>query len=140
MKTRAFWILQAAGWAAFVIALMLPWLGAYPISLMLERKIPMACVGLLTTLGLRWVYRSLGRRPLWVVGAVAVLGTLTGAVVWSVVVQRIEPDTLIRASLDRVPGIAYYAFVLAAWSTLYFVFTERERSAISSIRISCSIR
>ena len=134
---KGFWLLQAAGWTAFVGALLLPWLGSYPAGPMLARKIPIACVGLLTTLGLRWLYRAVRRRgyPPWVVGAAAIAGSGAGAWVWAAVVQRLEPETLIRASLDRFPGTAYYAFVLAAWSALYFglmhvraLAVERERS------------
>jgi len=29
MKSRGFWALQIAGWLAFSLALMVPWLGAF---------------------------------------------------------------------------------------------------------------
>ena len=36
MKSRAFWTLQIGGWLAFVAALMVPWLGAFPLPRMLR--------------------------------------------------------------------------------------------------------
>ena len=35
MKSRAFWMVQIGGWLAFVVALEVPWLGAFPLPRML---------------------------------------------------------------------------------------------------------
>jgi two-component system, LytTR family, sensor kinase len=128
---RAFWLLQAGGWTAFVVVLVFPWLGAYPLGPMLVRKIPMAFLGLVTTLGLRWVYQRLGRsrRPVWMVGVAALVGSCAASWLWALGVEQLAPwldplmldrGALIRVSLGRFPGAAYYAIVLVAWSVLYF--------------------
>ena len=142
----SFWALQAAGWAMFVAALMLPWLGAYPVRLMLLTKAPLAVTGVATSLMLRWIYRALLQRRVsgWTLAATAIAASAAGALVWNVAGARMvalvapgieERGTVIRASLDRVDSTVYYVLVLLAWSMLYLGIThyralqaERERS------------
>ena len=130
----------------FVAALMLPWLGAYPVRLMLLTKAPLAVTGVATSLILRWIYRALLQRRAsgWTLAATAMAASAGGALVWNVAGARMvalvapgieERGTVIRASLDRVDSTVYYVLVLLAWSMLYLGIThyralqaERERS------------
>src|SRR5678815_310931 len=54
---RVFWALQLGGWTAYAIALMVPWLGRFPISVMWSNKLVIAATGLVTSSVLRLVYR-----------------------------------------------------------------------------------
>jgi two-component system LytT family sensor kinase len=135
---RSFWILQIGGWLAFVGALMLPWLGAVPMRLMLARKLPLACIGFLTSVILRQVYRRVLRREPsmpWLI-AVIVLASYAGGLAWNAVGDRLGPwigpaalerGALVRASLDRFDASAYYTLVLVAWSLLYMGITHYGR-------------
>jgi two-component system, LytTR family, sensor kinase len=135
---QSFWILQIGGWLAFVGALMLPWLGAVPLRLMLARKLPLACIGFLTSAILRQVYRRVLRREPsmpWLI-TVIVLASYAGGLVWNAVGDRLEPwigpaalerGALVRASLDRFDASAYYTLVLIAWSLLYMGITHYVR-------------
>ena len=143
---REFWLLQAGGWAAFVVALLIPWLGASPLGPMIVRKIPVACLGVLTTLGLRRLYQTVARArsPLWIVAAAVVAGSSAGGWIWVVVVERfaswfdpllLQRGAIIRLSVERFPGAVYYMLVLGAWSVLYLglsharaLVAERERA------------
>ena len=82
---RVFWAVQLGGWAAYAIALMVPWLGRYPISVMWSNKLVIAATGLGTSSVLRLVYRRVAREgaglsPLCVT---AVAASVAGAFVWN---------------------------------------------------------
>jgi signal transduction histidine kinase len=139
-----FWLLQSLGWSAFVVALLLPWLGAFPLGGMLVAKAPLVGAGIAATLLLRALYRMLLRRGMrdWMLAVVVCGASYVAAVAWSTGADLIsrtllhdsEHVSLIRLSFDRFGGTWYCALVLAAWSLLYLGATqfraltaERER-------------
>lgn len=130
MRSRAFWTLQIGGWLAFVAALMVPWLGAFPLPRMLWNKLPLIATGFAVTVALRFVYRRfLPHAPIWILAVVGVAGSWLGSLAWSaateLIVQRtgvgiVERGTLIRAAIDRTDDTLYFTLVLLTWSLLYF--------------------
>ena len=144
--TRAFWILQVGGWAAYAIALMIPWLGRYPISVMWGNKLVIATTGLLTSAGLRIVYHRVHRSGarLATIAVVAVSASVLGAFVWNGVASAIlghslQDDSILLGALGRTfprfDGALYHSLVLLTWSLLYLgarhyreLIAERERS------------
>ncbi len=83
MKSRGFWALQIAGWLAFSLALMVPWLGAFPLTRMLWNKLPLIVTGFAVTVGLRFAYRRFLRRgiPIWLLAVAAIAGSWLGSIV-----------------------------------------------------------
>jgi two-component system, LytTR family, sensor kinase len=135
MKSRGFWALQIAGWAAFAVALMVPWLGAFPLDLMLWNKLPLVVTGFAVTVALRFAYQRFLRRraPIWLLALAAAAGSWLGSLAWagatSFIVHRtgigaIERGTLIRAAIDRTDETLYFTGVLLAWSLLYFAIAH----------------
>ena len=131
VKARAFWVLQIGGWLAFVAALMVPWLGAFPLRLMLWNKLPLVVTGFAVTLLLRAAYRRFvqQRAPIWLLALAAIAGSWVGSLAWSagtsLIVRRtgigaIERGALIGAAIDRFDDTLYFTLVLATWSLLYF--------------------
>jgi two-component system, LytTR family, sensor kinase len=141
-----FWALQAAGWAIFIGILVYPWLGVFPLRSMLAAKIPLAALGFLTSLVLRWLYRRLLRRAVGVglLVAAALAASYAGSRAWTAaadwLTRRMGPGelaggTLVRVSLDRLDGTLYLTLVLMTWSLLYLGIVhyrafqaERERT------------
>ena len=143
---RAFWALQLGGWTAYAVALMVPWLGRYPISVMWSNKLVIAATGLVTSSGLRLLYRRVAREgaglPTLCVTAVA--ASVAGAFVWntiaSVILGRsLQNDSVLLGALGRTlprfDGVLYHSLVLLTWSLLYLgarhyraLVAERERS------------
>jgi two-component system, LytTR family, sensor kinase len=144
--TRAFWILQLGGWAAYAVALMVPWLGRYSISVMWGNKLVIATTGLLTSAGLRIIYRRLNRNGAGIVtiALVAIVASITGAFIWNGVASAIlghslQNDSILLGALGRTfprfDGVLYHSLVLFTWSLLYLgarhyreLVAERERS------------
>jgi signal transduction histidine kinase len=143
---RLFWSLQLAGWTAYAVALILPWLGRYPLSVMWSNKLVIAGTGLLTSSALRLVYRRVAsRHPGFLTAGVVALGaSIAGAFAWnaaaSVVLGRsLQHDSVLLGALGRTfprfDGVLYHTLVLLTWSLLYFgarhyrdLVAERERS------------
>jgi len=130
INRRLFWSLQLLGWAALVGALVLPWIGRYPLGWMLGRKLPFVLFGIAATLGLQWVYRALTHRgwPFWLVLAASLPASWLGARLWAAAVDAATPltglaarseDAFLRLSIEQLNSPAYYALVLLAWSLLY---------------------
>src|SRR5882762_4653384 len=131
VKSRAFWLMQVGGWLAFVVALVVPWLGAFPLPRMLWNKLPLIATGFAVTLALRFAYRRFLQRgaPIWLLAAAGVAGSWLGSLLWSAAtslvvrqtgVGAIERGTLIRAAIDRTDDTLYFTLVLLTWSLLYF--------------------
>jgi two-component system LytT family sensor kinase len=139
MKSRAFWTLQIGGWLAFVAALMVPWLGAFPLPRMLWNKLPLIATGFAVTVALRSGYRRFVRRgaPIWLLAIAALAGSWVGSLAWSgatsLLVRRtgigaIERGALIRAAIDRTDDTLYFTLVLLTWSLLYFGISHYRSS------------
>jgi len=143
---RVFWALQLGGWTAYAIALMVPWLGRYSISVMWSNKLVIAATGLATSSVLRLLYRRVAREGagLATVCVTAVAASVAGAFVWNGVASAIlgrslQNDSVLLGALGRTfprfDGVLYHALVLLTWSLLYLgarhyraLVAERERS------------
>jgi len=146
LRSREFWVLQLGGWTAYAIALMVPWLGRYPISVMWSNKLVIAGTGLATSSVLRLLYRRVAREGagLATLCVMAVAASATGAFVWNGVASAIlgrslQNDSVLLGALGRTlprfDGVLYHALVLLTWSLLYLgarhyraLVVERERS------------
>jgi len=146
LRAREFWVLQLGGWTAYAIALMVPWLGRYPISVMWSNKLVIAGTGLATSSVLRLLYRRVAREGagLATLCVMAVAASATGAFVWNGVASAIlgrslQNDSVLLGALGRTlprfDGVLYHALVLLTWSLLYLgarhyraLVVERERS------------
>ena len=144
--TRAFWILQFGGWAAYAIALMIPWLGRYPISVMWGNKLVIATTGLLTSAVLRLIYRRIDRHRAGIAttALAAIVASVVGAFFWNgaasaVLGHSLQNDSILLGALGktfpRFDGVLYHSLVLLTWSLLYLgaryyreLVDERERS------------
>ena len=145
-SARLFWLLQLGGWTAYAIALMVPWLGRYPISAMWANKLVIAGTGLAVSSVLRLVYRRVATAGVGFggMGVLAVLASVAGAFAWNVIAsailgRSIQHDSLFLGALGRTlprfDGVLYHALVLLTWSLLYLgtrhyraLVAERERS------------
>ena len=143
---RIFWSLQLGGWAAYALALMVPWLGRYPISVMWSNKLVIATTGLVTSSLLRVLYRHIARAGAGLVttGAVAIVASAAGAYAWNATASTIlgrslQHDSVLLGALGRTlprfDGVLYHTLVLLTWSLLYLgvrhyraLVAERERS------------
>src|SRR5262245_32967862 len=143
---RVFWALQLGGWTAYAIALMVPWLGRYPISVMWSNKLVIAATGLATSSVLRLLYRRVARQGAGLATqcVTAVASSVTGAFVWNGVASAIlgrslQNDSVLLGALGRTlprfDGVLYHTLVLLTWSLLYLgarhyraLVFERERS------------
>ena len=144
--TQLFWTFQLAGWTAYAVALMLPWLGRYSVSVMWSNKLVIALTGLATSAGLRLLYRHAtgGGTSVYVTGFVAVVASVAGAFIWNLAAstllgQSLQHDSVLLGALGRTfprfDGVLYHSLVLLTWSLLYLgarhyraLVAERERS------------
>jgi hypothetical protein len=145
-SARLFWILQVVGWTAYAVALMVPWLGRYPLSVMWSNKLVIAATGLAVSSALRLVYQRVAARGpgFAVVGLAAVAASVAGAFAWNAAASAVLGRSLrhdsvllgaLGTTLPRFDGVLYHALVLLTWSLLYFgarhyrdLVAERERS------------
>ena len=143
---RVFWALQLGGWTAYAIALMVPWLGRFPISVMWSNKLVIAATGLITSSVLRLLYRRVAREGagLATLCVTAVAASVAGAFVWNgaasaILGRSLQNDSVLLGALGRTfprfDGVLYHALVLLTWSLLYLgarhyraLVAERERS------------
>jgi len=81
----SFWLLHAAGWLAYGLAMTVSRVGMFPLRYMVVSKGMLMVMGLLISLGLRYVYRPLIRRgtPLLVLLVVAVVASYVASLVWT---------------------------------------------------------
>jgi len=143
---RLFWLLQLGGWTAYASALMVPWLGRYPISAMWANKLVIAGTGLAASSVLRLVYRRVAAAGVGFggMGFLAVIASVAGAFAWNVIAstilgRSIQHDSVLLGALGRTfprfDGVLYHTLVLLTWSLLYLgmrhyraLVAERERS------------
>jgi two-component sensor histidine kinase len=145
-QARVFWVLQLGGWTAYAIALMVPWLGRYSISVMWSNKLVIAATGLATSSVLRLVYRRVARdgARLATLCVTAVAASVAGAFGWNgaasaILGRSLQNDSLLLGALGttfpRFDGVLYHTLVLLTWSLLYLgarhyraLVAERERT------------
>jgi len=84
VKSRAFWMMQIGGWLAFLVALVVPWLGAFPLPRMLWNKLPLIVTGFAVTLALRFAYRRFLQRgaPIWLLAVAGVAASWIGSLLY----------------------------------------------------------
>lgn len=125
---REFWTLQVGGWATYIAAITIPWLGDYALRPMLEAKALLAATGMVTTLALRALYRGLLERQatLRLQITAAIGGSFVGALLWSAAINWLAQVVVAGvAATDVAPsshlfdGASYHTLVLFAWSLLY---------------------
>ena len=140
-----FWVLQLAGWGAFVGATTLPWIGTYPLGAMLVNKLLVAGSGCVATLGLRSLYRRFladDSAP-WAMIALTVVASWAAALAWTGAASRLvqwagpgaRSPSAVPISGALFDGTLYHSLVLVTWSVLYLgirhhrsLQAERERS------------
>lgn len=146
-KRYLFWALQLAGWSGWAISF---YLGVVLRDKPLENYglylATIAFIGMLLTLGLRWLYRTIWDKSI-TVRVVAILGgSYAAAVLWmlsrSTIFSNIYPDqTKSYAEMGEWTFLSYFAgaslafWVMLVWSALYFgikyylmMQEERQRS------------
>lgn len=142
-----FRVLHLAGWTAFAVAMVGSRIGVFPLDYMIIAKGSYAVVGALVALLLRTLYRRLWARdlPITQLIVIGVVASYVAALLWTAVANAAAfawIDPIFRADARRVPitvrsltnGSLYNAFIMLAWSLLYFgikwqhaLNAERER-------------
>lgn len=122
-KSRAFWLLQAAGWTGYVLLRTLATISNGSLQLVIAVIIE-AIVGYCLTLLLSTLYNYFRRLPR-VSGILLSVATLGGATVIYAVIDAFNFSFIRDAepglTLARVAGTFFLNFtVLAGWSALYF--------------------
>ena len=130
LPRSSFWLLQAAGWGAFTVAMTFSRIGSFPLGYMIVAKSTLALMGLVVSLGLRALYRVAGRGAS--VGRLLVISVAASylfAIPWTVGDNLLDvvlsPWLLGRevhygSALQLLRGTVYNAFILLAWSMIYF--------------------
>jgi hypothetical protein len=128
--SRLFWEMHVIGWAAYGFALMAPWLGTYPVSLMLPNKLVIAGVGLLASWGLAAAYRALERcgveQHVLLVAAIG-CSIVTGFAWDTIVVALIGPHGshgmralgAVESGVPQFGGGLYHGLVMLTWSVSF---------------------
>lgn len=140
--STSFWTVQIACWSAYGIALMVPWLGVYPIRVMLPNKVAIAGTGLLISVALRAIYRYVVKHDVTARGMIAVLAVAcgVGGVVWSGVaavvmgtsfVEQLARFGTMHSGIPELGGAVYHSLVLLLWSVSYIAL-GKVRSGGSS--------
>ena len=126
-----FWLLQAAGWSAYVVVMVLSRVGALPLSYLIANKGTLAVLGVPCTLVLRaLLHRLRSRRASVAVTVVSVvaacgilsLGWMAAANVASVYQVRwlLDRPASIRSVWHLFDGAVYHGWVLLAWALAWF--------------------
>jgi two-component system LytT family sensor kinase len=135
----SFWVLQAAGWTAFTVAMTFSRVGSFPLGYMVVAKTALAAMGFVLTLGMRALYRTTGRGAS--IGRLLVLGVAASylfAIPWTVGDNLLDvvlaPWLLGREvrydnALQLLRGTVYNAFILLAWSMIYFGVKHQQELA-----------
>ena len=130
--SRRFWIAQSIAWAAYGLALMVPWIGTYTVSSMLPNKFVVAATGLAASSLLAFAYRAAMRRlvapvPLM---ALVVFASLTAGAAWDATLAAILGGThqfdlrhlgALGAGVPQLAGGLYHGLILMAWSLAFLV-------------------
>jgi hypothetical protein len=125
-----FWTVQGAIWMGYGFALMLPWIGTYPVALMLPNKLVIAGTGIIASWLLRATYERLlpPTARLEASLAVAIVASAVLGMLWSVstafLLGRSTGAELLRfgvveAGVPRFGGVVYEMMVLFIWSLAY---------------------
>jgi|GEM_PF-2210389 len=135
-----FWALQAMVWPAYGIALMMPWIGTYPIGTMLPNKVVIGSTGMLISGALREVYRITlsSRLRKEVMLLIALPASIVAGALWSIASGGLMGSSLAElaraqgALVSGIPqfgGVGYDALVMLAWSLAYLAWSSRGARA-----------
>jgi hypothetical protein len=144
-SSSSFWTVQIACWSAYGTALMVPWLGVYPIRIMLPNKVAIAGTGLLISVALRTIYRLGVKHDVKTRGILSIIGVACGlgGVIWSGVgavvmgtsfVDQLTRFSTVHAGIPELGGAVYHTLVLLLWSASYIALAgmrSAESSAVS---------
>ena len=133
--TSRFWKAQAVVWAAYGVAVTIPWIGRYTIASMVPNKLVIAGGGFIvsSTLGLMLESLDVRRARMRVIFAAAVAGAGALGALWSWVTGTILGGTAVHAlgglgvmgsAGPQLSGASYHALVLVAWSLGYLALTR----------------
>ena len=152
-----FWSLNVLIWSAYAVALMVPWIGRYPIADMLPNKLTIALTGVAVSGGLSALYKRLDRRStprIWFI-SIALAASVAGAFAFDAVVIAVTQGP--TALLDRwtasgtfgsilggvpMPGrIGQYTTLLIAWSLGWHLLALRriERPPATAVTAPASV-
>jgi hypothetical protein len=137
---------QIACWSAYGIALMVPWLGVYPIRVMLPNKVAIAGTGLLISVALRALYRSLAKHDATAAERIAVLAIAcgVGGVIWSGVAALVMGTSFVdqltrfgtmHSGIPELGGAVYHTLVLLLWSASYIALGKLGSAAPSPMSV-----
>src|SRR5438045_8810228 len=124
------WLLHAAGWLAYGIAMAVSRIGVFPLSFMVVAKGILMVSGFAVSLGLRYAYRPLIRRgtPLVALVAIAVAASYVVAIAWTAFDNVVAVplyaafglrQPMFRNVMQVFSGTVYNAFTMLAGSVLY---------------------
>ena len=131
-KRRAFWFLQIGGWSS--------WAATYYLGILVWGEPPeryylylpvVASIGLVITLGLRWLYRTTWERSIGTRAFAILSASYCAGVSWilcrSVIFYNLFPDEVTALAKQGGPQLANYfenslsaVWVMLVWSALYF--------------------
>jgi two-component system, LytTR family, sensor kinase len=134
-----FWTAQLVWWSFFAIANHLTAVpnmvdtSAHGHVVMFALKLIKAAIGCGCSLLLHQLYRRLvPRLTLPALGAIALAASLAAGGVWEVAMRLVYLQQPFDAGMPRAS--LYPAFVLVAWSALYFSFAYRQRAELEAER------
>ena len=139
LATSGFWKAQAIVWAAYGVALTIPWIGTYTVASMVPNKLVIAGGGLVVSSVLAFMLESLDARRagMRVMFAAVVAGAGSLGALWSWAVGTILGGTAVHAlgglgvmgsTGPQLSGASYHALLLGAWSLGYLALTRISRT------------
>jgi anti-sigma regulatory factor (Ser/Thr protein kinase) len=146
ISQAGFWPLQLAGWLAFAVAMTFSRIGIYPLGYMIADKTILTVLGIIVTLGLREVFGRVKRKDIGMIGILVLSAgsAYAASMPWTAAHNlamewyeaRLESSAFVLTGWFQLfGGAVYHAFVLMAWSVLYFgikhyqdLEEERERA------------
>jgi signal transduction histidine kinase len=134
----SFWLLQVGGWGAFAVAMALSRIGLFPLGYMAVTKSLLAVLGLVTSLGLRALYRRVlgGEATVARTVVVCVVASYGAASLWTaaynlldapIATAMLQRRVHVGSAFQLLVGSVYHAFALLAWSVLYVGIKHHER-------------
>lgn len=149
----AFWSFNALVWFGYATLLMIPWLGRFPVHLMLPNKVLIAGTGIAITGALRALYSRLNvaaistRRLLLLMVAASVAFAVAFDVIVLTVTQgpsaiALRWDGLFGSIDSGIPVMGragQYAMVLLAWSLGLHLFEHRGEQRRSDVSVARSL-
>jgi hypothetical protein len=142
-RGMTFWAINSAVWAAYAGALMIPWIGTYPVLDMMPNKIAIAASGLAVSGLLRAWYRWMDRRATsrLLFAVIAGVSCLVAAIILDATIIALTQGPGAVAgrwdgSLGNIVGgvpmpgrVGQYATLLMAWSLGLYLFNQQRRPA-----------